>query len=91
MPYVTNGNIHTPVMMAAEKAADLILGDVPLPPKPVPFFRHGQDQGLSSWNPGPFGRLKDLLFFLNGRWCIVQHHNVGFFIRRLDRPAVTSR
>ena len=42
MPYVTNGNIYAPVMMLAEKAADLILGDTPLPPEPVPFYRHGQ-------------------------------------------------
>jgi hypothetical protein len=26
MPYITNGNIYAPVMMMAEKAADLILG-----------------------------------------------------------------
>ena len=26
-PYVTNGNIYAPVMMVAEKAADLILGN----------------------------------------------------------------
>ena len=32
MPYVTNGNIYAPVMMLAEKAADLILGNTPLPP-----------------------------------------------------------
>ena len=31
MPYVTNGNIYAPVMMMAEKAADLILGNTPLP------------------------------------------------------------
>ena len=31
MPYVTNGNIYAPVMMVAEKAADLILGNTPLP------------------------------------------------------------
>jgi choline dehydrogenase len=40
MPYVTNGNIYAPVMMLAEKAADLILGDTPLPPEPTPFYRH---------------------------------------------------
>ena len=30
-PYVTNGNIYAPVMMTAEKSADLILGNSPLP------------------------------------------------------------
>jgi choline dehydrogenase len=40
MPYVTNGNIYAPVMMVAEKAADLILGDTPLAPDPRPFYRH---------------------------------------------------
>jgi choline dehydrogenase len=39
MPYVTNGNIYAPVMMLAEKAADLITGDTPLPPEPTPFYR----------------------------------------------------
>jgi choline dehydrogenase len=28
--------------MTAEKAADLILGNTPLPPEPVPFHRHGR-------------------------------------------------
>jgi choline dehydrogenase len=40
MPYVTNGNIYAPVMMLAEKAADLILGNTPLPPEPTEFYRH---------------------------------------------------
>ncbi|MEV1169233.1 choline dehydrogenase [Nonomuraea sp. NPDC049784] len=40
MPYVTNGNIYAPVMMLAEKSADLILGNTPLPPEPVEFHRH---------------------------------------------------
>jgi choline dehydrogenase len=39
-PYVTNGNIYAPVMMVAEKSADLILGNTPLPPEPVEFYRH---------------------------------------------------
>jgi choline dehydrogenase len=39
-PYVTNGNIYAPVMMVAEKAADLILGATPLEPSEAPFYRH---------------------------------------------------
>jgi choline dehydrogenase len=39
-PFVTNANIYAPVMMVAEKAADLIRGDTPLPPDPRPFYRH---------------------------------------------------
>ena len=31
IPYVTNGNIYAPVMMVAEKAADLIVGNTPAP------------------------------------------------------------
>jgi choline dehydrogenase len=38
-PYVTNGNIYAPVMMVAEKAADLILGNTPLAPSKAQFFR----------------------------------------------------
>ena len=41
MPYVTNANIYAPVMMLAEKAADAILGNTPLDPEPLPFYRHG--------------------------------------------------
>jgi choline dehydrogenase len=40
MPYVTNGNIYAPVMMLAEKSADLILGNTPLTPDRVAFYRH---------------------------------------------------
>ena len=40
MPYVTNGNIYAPVMMLAERAADLILDATALPPEPLEFYRH---------------------------------------------------
>jgi choline dehydrogenase len=39
-PFVTNANIYAPVMMVAERAADLIRGDTVLPPEPLPFYRH---------------------------------------------------
>ena len=39
MPYITNGNIYAPVMMLAEKAADLILGNSLLPPEDVEYYR----------------------------------------------------
>jgi choline dehydrogenase len=42
MPYIPNGNIYAPVMMTAEKAADLILGNTPLAPIKTPFYRHGE-------------------------------------------------
>jgi len=41
-PYVTNGNIYAPVMMVAEKAADLIMGKTPLPPEYTEFYRHAK-------------------------------------------------
>jgi len=47
MPYVTNGNIYAPVMMLAEKAADLILG-TPLPPERVAFYRHDKARRTSA-------------------------------------------
>jgi len=45
MPQVTNGNIYAPVMMIAEKSADLILGNTPLPAEPVEFFRRDRAGG----------------------------------------------
>ncbi len=39
-PYVTNGNIYAPVMMVAEKAADLIAGHTPLAAVEVPYYRY---------------------------------------------------
>jgi choline dehydrogenase len=44
MRYVTNGNIYAPVMMVAEKAADLILGNTPLPREEVEFYRHAEQR-----------------------------------------------
>ena len=38
-PYVPNGNTYAPTMMVAEKGADLILGNTPLPAATTPFYR----------------------------------------------------
>jgi choline dehydrogenase len=39
-PFVPNGNIYAPVMMVAEKAADLIRDATPLEPLHLDFYRH---------------------------------------------------
>ena len=49
-PFVPNGNIYAPVMMVAEKAADLILGNTPLPPEGVPYYRFRD--GMPLYPPG---------------------------------------
>jgi choline dehydrogenase len=43
MPSITNGNIYAAVMMIAERAADLILGNTLLPPERVDFYRHAHE------------------------------------------------
>jgi choline dehydrogenase len=50
-PRVTNANIYAPVMMVAEKAADRIRGDAPLPPEPIPFYRHPPAEVVAAQGP----------------------------------------
>ena len=38
MPRVVTANLNAPVMMVAEKAADLIAGNTPLPPSEAPWY-----------------------------------------------------
>ncbi|CAN5757198.1 choline dehydrogenase [soil metagenome] len=47
MPAITNGNIYAPIMMLAEKAADLIQGATPLTPSTAPVYRHGTGAPLT--------------------------------------------
>lgn len=47
LPNITNGNIYAPIMMVAEKAADLILGNTPLAPLDAPFYRRGGNSQVS--------------------------------------------
>jgi choline dehydrogenase len=41
-PFVPNGNIYAPVMMTAEKAADLVLGNTPPEPPELEFYRRAE-------------------------------------------------
>jgi choline dehydrogenase len=52
-PFVTNANILAPVMMTAEKAADLILGNTPLPAERVTFYRHATDAAAPAASAEP--------------------------------------
>ena len=47
MPFVTNGNIYAPVVMLAEKTADLLRGKTPLPAQHTAFYKAGTDMPLS--------------------------------------------
>ncbi len=56
-PFVTNGNIYAPVMMVAEKAADLIAGNTPLPAADVPYYRYRD--GTPLYPPGDSRNTED--------------------------------
>jgi choline dehydrogenase len=46
MPNITNANIYAPVMMIAEKAADLILGNAALAPAAAALAGMSKNQHL---------------------------------------------
>ena len=53
MPRTTNGNIHAPVLMLAEKA-DIIRGKKPLEPQYVDYYKHGvsdENAGAMEFDP----------------------------------------
>jgi choline dehydrogenase len=56
-PFVTNGNIYAPVMMVAEKAADLIAGNTPLPAADVAYYRYRDNTPL--YPPGDSRNTED--------------------------------
>ena len=78
MPYVTNGNIYAPVMMMAEKAADLIAGNTPLPAAEIGFYRHNSDAdaGLPHGRPrwpafaGPAHMMEPIWFITVNVWTV---------------------
>ena len=50
-PSITNANIYAPTMMIAERGADLILGNTPLGPEHVDFYRHRRPDATSAGRP----------------------------------------
>ncbi len=78
-PFVTNGNIYAPVMMVAEKAADLIAGNTPLEPSHVPWYRHGAGDP-----PYPPGDPR------NDAWDAVTHPPSSEAARRANTTGAAS-
>ena len=48
MPTITNGNLYSPVMMVAEKAADAIRGNTPLAASTLAYYVHQRPLGKAS-------------------------------------------
>ncbi|WP_206423924.1 choline dehydrogenase [Corynebacterium gerontici] len=64
MPIITNGNIYAPVIMMAEKAADLIRGRKPLDPLDVPFYQ--AKKGMPLYAEGE--KVRDHVDRIEGAW-----------------------
>ena len=46
LPVVGRGNLNAPIIAVAERAADLIAGNTPLPPSDAPYYRFRENDPL---------------------------------------------